>query len=125
MTTMTVIRVDGHLAGPWAIGSAGHDRDTNIPVLQDPHTALPVLPATSLVGALRAHLADPVGWLGPLPDGRTGGDQEQTPSRLWALGAVLDSPPAATIRQRTAINVWRGAADGRMRTARWRVASST
>ena len=113
MTTITVIRVDGHLAGPWAIGSASHDVDQNIPILLDPRTRQPVLPATSLVGALRAHLSDPVGWLGPEPDDTgTDGDSERTPSRLWALSSTLDAPVGVGIVHRTAIDGWRGAAAG-------------
>ncbi len=112
MTTMTVIRVEGHVTGPWAIGSAGHDVDSNIPVLQDPYTKRPVLPATSLVGALRAHLSDPLAWLGPLPPADPGGAQQLTPSRLWALGTVLDTMITPSPVRRTAIDGWRGAAAG-------------
>ena len=113
MTTIAVIRVDGHLSGPWAIGSAGHDVDQNIPILLDPRTRQPVLPATSLVGALRTHLSDPVGWLGPEPDD-TGqaGDSQRTPSRLWALSTTLDAPVSVGTVHRTAIDGWRGAAAG-------------
>lgn len=114
MTTFTLIRVDGHLAGPWAIGSAGHDVDLNIPILQDPHTRRPLLPATTLVGALRAHLSNPVAWLGPEPDD-TGAatDEQRTPSRLWALGTTLDASAAdIDLQQRTAIDGWSGAAGG-------------
>lgn len=111
MSTFTLIRVDGHLAGPWAVGSAGHDTDRNIPVLLDPHTRQPVLPATTLVGALRSHLSDPVGWLGPEP-ATEGDDSAPAPSRLWALGTSLDGQVQVGTVHRTAIDGWRGAAAG-------------
>ncbi|ACV77633.1 RAMP superfamily CRISPR-associated protein [Nakamurella multipartita] len=118
MSTITLIRVDGTVDGPWAIGSGEAGQEINQAMLVDERTQAPVLPSTTLAGALRAHLGEPSAsdWLGP--DSDASDEQGKplsatSPSRLWALGAITTAGrDDARLERRTAIDPQRGAAGG-------------
>lgn len=116
-----LIRVDLSIDQPWGIGGvagygkfADHPEDrVDLPLLTDPRSGEPQVPASSLVGALKEHLRNPERWLGRASDpsdpfGRT------EPSAVRALGVTVHDSPEVSTRQSTAIDPIRRAADGGM-----------
>lgn len=109
-----LVKVRLHIDQPWAVGAVStYDvtrprRRTNaddeptiyLPIQKDPRDNTPVLPATSLVGSLRAHLTNPQRWLGD-PD---------SPSPVRALGTVIEHDQSVGVRTSTAIDGSRRAA---------------
>lgn len=112
-----LLRVRLHIDQPWAVGAVStydvtrpRRRPTDddeptvyLPIQKNPRDNTPVLPATSLVGSLRAHLTNPQRWLGG-PD---------SPSPVRALGTVLDQTQPISVRTGTAVDPTRRAAAAR------------
>ncbi len=128
--TVTLLRVTLAIPGPWAVGGVTDWRaDADLPVLArvDDAGRSAYLPATSLVGGLRAHLRDQRGlafteaWLGPEP---AEDDAPRVRSPLRVLGVQLADPGTLTTAATTAIDPRRRAATpNTLRTAE-RVESS-
>lgn len=122
--TVTLLRITLSLNGPWAVGAMNDWRaDADLPIVArlDGSRRSPHLPATSLVGSLRAHLTACHGhefaetWLGPEPS-ISGGPRLRSPLRF--LGVLMGSPGAIDTATTTAIDpVRRAAAGNTLRTA--------
>ena len=120
ITLVTLIRVNIEVEGPWAVGGVqAIDSTVGQPVLVDPRTRRPFIPATSLVGSLRRHLGDLAeAWLGPLPHAYGQAETEDDPrpriaSPLRALGVTTGLTLRVGTRASTAIEAARRAASGR------------
>lgn len=115
MTTYTCIRLLLHIEGPWAVADPAAVTDAvDLPAGRNPLTKGPHLPGTSLIGALRRHLGEPLAekWLGSPPGEREvrTGELSYTPSRLRLLGTSFAEQSVPLMRGRTAIEGQRGAA---------------
>lgn len=113
---ITLIRVTIAIESSWAVGGVAlPDAEVDLPVQRDPRGSDQAhLPATALVGSLRAHLGEPLAttWFGPALGGREvrTGTRELAAGRARALGAVLTESRVNT-RGRTAVDRGRRAAD--------------
>lgn len=114
MNGRVIIRVDLAIERPWAVGGVADTvSEIDLPVLADPRGGQDsvFLPATSLVGSLRRHLAgDQERWLGSAD---SSGDDPAEPSALRCLGALLEPTESITTRRTTAIDPGRRAAHQR------------
>ncbi len=84
----TLYKVTLTITEPWAVGGVADATGVDAPVLVDPRTRTPHLPAASLVGALRDHLPEPmaVELLGPA---LSKPDVDSSGAELHVLGTTL------------------------------------
>jgi len=114
--TITMIRVELEILQSWGVGGVASLRDpVDLPIQMDPRGdgQLPYVPSTSLVGALRRHLAERAEtWLGPQPGALevSTGSITRTRSPLRALGSRVEGTATITEYGSTAIDPARRAA---------------
>lgn len=116
MTTIHLIRVRLHIDEPWCIGAPESASSSGrLPTATDPFGTV-VVPASSIAGSLRHHIAQHEELDVTAIMGGPGEHDDLTPSAVRVLGVEVHLPAgkAITERSQTAIDATRGAAANNM-----------